>query len=144
MGQPTTIIVGLDGSQESRRALRWACREGHLRGKGVLAVAVSNVFPVTLDPLVGATAWESITDAETVSEATLTALVAEVVDDFPDVELTQKVLVGPPAEHLVKLSQEAAMLVVGSAGHGGFMGMMLGSTSRHVLTHSACTVVVVR
>ena len=139
-----TIVVGVDASQESRQALRWACQEAHRRGLDVLAVAVWGVFPVTLEPLVGSESWRNTNDNEKVTRATLAALVAEVTGDFPQVELTQKVLAGRPAEQLITLSAGAAMLVVGAQGHGGFMGMLLGSTSRHVLTHSKCTVVIVR
>ncbi len=144
MADPTTILVGIDGSKESRQALRWACQEAQLRGVDVLAVAVWNVFPVTVDPMVGTAAYENVKDPEQVTRATLEALTAEVAGDFPEVELAQKVTAGHPAEELIKLSTNASMLVVGAQGHGGFMGMMLGSTSKHVLSHSACTVVVVR
>lgn len=144
MAHPSTIVVGVDGSKESRQALRWACEEAALRSLDVLAVAVWNVFPITLEPLVGLTAWERTVDSEQVTRATLAALVAEVAGEFPEVALAQQVMTGHPAEELIKLSADAAILVVGAQGHGGFMGMLLGSTSKHVLAHSACTVVVVR
>ncbi|MEO6998902.1 MAG: universal stress protein [Terracoccus sp.] len=144
MADPRTIVVGIDGSKESRRALRWACEEARLRGLAVLAVAVWNVFPITLEPLVGTMPWEHIGEPEKVTQATLQAIAAEMADDFPEVRLDQRVLAGHPAEELIKLSADAFILVVGAQGHGGFLEMLVGSTSKHVLSHSACTVMVVR
>lgn len=144
MTHPTTLVVGIDGSKDSRRALRWACQEALGRGLDVLVVAVWNVFPVTLEPQVGTAAWDNTTESEAVTQATLAVLVAEAAGDFPNVKLAQRVLAGRPAEELTKLSTGASMLVVGAQGHGGFMGMLLGSTSKYVLTHSDCTVVIVR
>ena len=69
MAHPSTIVVGVDGSKESRQALRWACEEAALRSLDVLAVAVWNVFPITLEPLVGLTAWERTVDSEQVTGA---------------------------------------------------------------------------
>lgn len=144
MAGPRTIVVGVDGSKESRRAVRWACEEARLRGLDVLVVAVWNVFPITLEPLVGTTPWERIGDAEKVTQETLREIAGEVAGDFPEVRIDQLVLAGRPAEELVTLSADALMLVVGARGHGGVLEMLVGSTSKHVLSHSACTVVVVR
>ncbi|MDN5765293.1 MAG: universal stress protein [Humibacillus sp.] len=144
MAGPRTIVVGVDGSKESRTALRWACEEARRRGLDVLAVAVWNVFPITLEPLVGTTPWERIGDSEKMTQETLQAIAGEVAGDFPEVRLDELVLAGRPAEELVTLSADAFILVVGARGHGGFLEMLVGSTSKHVLSHSACTVVVVR
>lgn len=138
-----TIVVGVDGSPESRAALVWACQEAHLRGSAVTAVAVWNAFPVTTDPMTGLSAWE-FPDPEKTTRDTLRTMVKEVGDDFPGVTIHRLVLSGHPAEQLIRLSASASMVVVGAVGHGGFVGMLIGSTSRHVLAHSTCTVVVVR
>ncbi|MBC9821198.1 universal stress protein [Terrabacter sp. MAHUQ-38] len=143
MTQAGTIVVGIDGSKESREALRWACEEASLRKHHVLAVAVWNVFPVTTDPLLGTAAFDAV-DPERTTKETLSQFVTEARQRHPDIDVTPKVIAGHPAEQLITLSEGAAMLVVGAQGHGGFLGMLLGSTSRHVLNHSGCTVVVVR
>jgi nucleotide-binding universal stress UspA family protein len=143
MTQARTIVVGIDGSQASREALRWACEEASLRQQHVLALAVWNVFPVTTDPMLGTAAFEAI-DAERTTKDTLSQFVTDVRQQHPDIDVNPRVIAGHPAEQLSTLSVGAAMVVVGAQGHGGFLGMLLGSTSRHVLNHSHCTVVVVR
>ena len=143
MTQAKTIVVGIDGSKESREALRWACEEARLRQHQVLVVAVWNVVPVTTDPMLGTAAFEAV-DAERTTKDTLSQFVTEARLQHSDIDVTPRVIAGHPAEELITLSEGAAMLVVGAQGHGGFLGMLLGSTSRHVLNHSHCTVVVVR
>jgi nucleotide-binding universal stress UspA family protein len=61
-----------------------------------------------------------------------------------DVELTRTVTMGHPAKVLLDAAEGADLLVVGSRGHGGFAGMLLGSVSQHVVAHAPCPVVVVR
>jgi nucleotide-binding universal stress UspA family protein len=60
------------------------------------------------------------------------------------VQIQRRVTAGNAAQELIDLSEEAGLVVVGAKGHGGFVGMLLGSVSQHVLAHSRCTVVVVR
>lgn len=144
MTQRPTIVVGVDGSAVSRQALTWACEEAVLRDHQVLAVAVWNVFPITTEPLVGLDPWRPVSEPESVTRETLHDLVAEATAAVPGVRISEKVVAGHPAEQLIELSTTAVMLVVGAQGHGGFMGMLLGSTSKHVLAHSRCTVVIVR
>lgn len=144
MTHTPTIVVGVDGSAESRRALRWACDEAGLRGHDIVAASVWNVFPVTVEPLAGLGPWEVRDEPESVTRETLHDAVTDVSVDFPNVRITEKVVAGHPAEQLSELAGTATMLVVGARGHGGLLGMLLGSTSRHVLAHCPCTVVVVR
>ena len=62
----------------------------------------------------------------------------------PDIEVRQVVAEGHPAPILVKASEKADLLVVGSRGHGEFAGMLIGSVSEHCATHASCVVVIVR
>ena len=71
-------------------------------------------------------------------------IIDEVAADFTSVEIRQHVVAGNAAQELIKWSEHAEFVVVGAKGHGGFTGMLMGSVSRHVLAHSACTVVTVR
>ena len=74
------------------------------------------------------------------SRAALEAFVKETIDDGP---ATLQVVQGPPANVILALARDAALVVVGSRGHGELVGTLIGSVSRHVVTHASCPVVVV-
>jgi nucleotide-binding universal stress UspA family protein len=135
------IVVGVDGSEESKNALRWAARQSALTGAPLLAVttwfmptyAYGAAVPVPAD-----------FDFETDSRSSLADTILEVLGEHPDVEVSTAVLEGHPAPVLIKASSDASLLVVGSRGHGAFTGMLLGSVSEHCVSHATCPVVVVR
>ena len=137
------IIVGVDGSKESQRALAWACEQAR---PGILVIALSawSVPPAPASPPFGGFPWGTTVDMGDATRAMLNDVVTEVQADFPDVEIAQYVVAGNAAHELIKLSETADVVVVGAKGHGGFTGMLVGSVSQHVLAHSSCTVVVVR
>jgi nucleotide-binding universal stress UspA family protein len=70
--------------------------------------------------------------------------VAGLGEKYPDVQVEQRLRQGRPAKVLADASRGAALVVVGSRGHGGFASMLLGSTSRSLLHHAQCPVLVVR
>jgi nucleotide-binding universal stress UspA family protein len=74
----------------------------------------------------------------------LDELVAGLAGQAAGVEVRTSVEEGHPAEVLIERSKEADLLVVGSRGHGGFAGMLLGSVSHHLVAHASCPVVVLR
>ena len=74
----------------------------------------------------------------------LTREFRETLGDTPGIEVRTEVVDGSPAKALIDASQRADLLVVGTRGHGGFAGMLLGSVSQHVTAHAACAVTVVR
>jgi nucleotide-binding universal stress UspA family protein len=135
------IVVGVDGSEGSVAALRWAIGEGALRGAVVEAVSAfhvpyvgaASVMPLMLDP----------EEFEAAARAVLRKVV-EQVDDSSLVEpVRQLVLEGPASTVLVSAGKGASLLVVGARGHGGLAGMLLGSISRQVTEHADVPVVVV-
>lgn len=131
------IAVGLDGSQASVEAVRWAARQAGLTG-ATLELVTAWSFPVSY----GA---PSIPDVDWASEAEAIQADGRERAQLPtEVAVTSSVLQGHPADVLVARSVGADLLVVGSRGHGGFVGMHLGSISNHVVAHSACPVVVIR
>jgi len=138
------IVVGVDGSEGSRTALRWAINEARLRGATVSAVAAWQ-FPTYAYTGV-AVAPPTVEMEQAAREALAEAVrdeVAAVAGEASDVEITEVVLEGPSAATLIEASRGADLLVVGSRGYGGFRGLLLGSVSHQVSSHAHCPVVVV-
>ena len=139
----TTIIVGVDGSAGSIEALQWAVQEAELRGAKVRAISVWD-FPYAYGGLT-ATVPLPTEGLEDATRASLeTAIVAAVPDAAKAAAIERAVMSGNPSNVLVDESAHADMLVVGARGHGGFLGLLLGSTSDQIVKHAACPVVVVR
>jgi nucleotide-binding universal stress UspA family protein len=140
-----TIVVGVDGSEESKHALQWAFEEAALRGARLRVVHGWRLPTVGLGaPLL----WEPTPEAEAKLRQErldwLEALVHEIVGENPDVEIAADVIEDYPAQALIEAAQEAKILVVGSRGHGGFTELLVGSVSHQCIHHAPCTVVVVR
>ena len=134
------IVVGVDGSAASLRALRWAVRQAETTGGMVDAVAVWDVpssygfGPTVLDG----------EDLAAAAEQSLAAAVKDVSAEHPGVAVQRRVLRGHPAAVLLEQAKGADLLVVGSHGHGGFVGALVGSVSQQCVHHATCPVVVVR
>ena len=138
------IIVGVDGSDSSRRALGWAMRE-----------AASHQLPLTVisvhqDPARPATGiyWGVHSENNFKTELARKALqqfVDSVASETGEMvpEVTLSVTTGEVAEELIKATHDADMVVLGSRGSGGFNRLLLGSVSSQVVHHAACPVVVV-
>ncbi|WP_329128516.1 universal stress protein [Streptomyces sp. NBC_01476] len=135
------LIVGVDGSDSSLRALDWAVREAEVHEVGLR--------------LVHASRWEqyerALPDVRTerptgqiMSEHIVGSAGERVARLAPDLPLTVEVLTDDPVSALVQLGQDASALVVGHRGRGGVTGLLLGSTSLAVAAHADCPVVVVR
>ncbi|MBY5161942.1 universal stress protein [Salsipaludibacter albus] len=134
------IVVGVDGSDQSRAALARALEEARLRDAMVEAVHAWSP-PIYWGGLeYGVSQLPTRTEVEDAAAARLD----EVLASFPeDVVIEPLVVEGSPARVLVDLSQGADLLVVGSRGRGGFAGLVLGSTSHGVVGHAHCPVLVV-
>jgi nucleotide-binding universal stress UspA family protein len=140
------IVVGVEGSEGSRAALRWALKEASLR-RCTVEVVTAYVFPnapiypeVSYVPVEQPALAQQITDMQ---EAAISAEV-ETTGVGDTVEVTCHMLPGPAPGTLVRAAEGADLLVVGSRGRGGFLGLMLGSVSNYVTHHAPCPVVVVR
>lgn len=138
VGQPADrIVVGVDGSASSEQALRWAADQSWVTGQELHAVIAWHE-PVAFDASVtGDFDWGG--DAAGVLGKT----VANVLGEDGARSVVQDVHRGRPARVLVDASRGAGLLVVGSRGHGGFAGLLLGSVGQHVIAQAACPVVVV-
>jgi nucleotide-binding universal stress UspA family protein len=139
-----SIVVGVDGSEGSKAALRWALSQAHLTGLPIDAVTVWQP-PTQTGYLYGYIPTEL--DDESYAELagkTLDATVADVRAEFDQpVKVRTIVRAGHPALILLEAGRNAEVLVVGSRGHGAFAGMLLGSVSQHCVQHPTCPVVVV-
>ena len=83
-------------------------------------------------------------DPESDVEKALDAVVAQVLADHPGLQVNPRVVSGHPAPILVEASKGAELLVVGSRGHGEFVGMLIGSVSSYCATNAHCPVLVHR
>jgi nucleotide-binding universal stress UspA family protein len=133
------IVVGVDGSTSSLLALRWAARQAELTGARIDAI-YTWAYPVTAGwatyPSVD---WNPSDDGEKL----LTAAVDEVFGSQRPAGLRLLVREGGAAQILLSESKNSELLVVGSRGHGGFTGLLLGSVSAHCAEHARCPVLVV-
>jgi nucleotide-binding universal stress UspA family protein len=136
-GAPT-IVVGVDGSDSSRQALTWAVDYAALIGAEVDAVTSWN-YPTGYGMGGVASNWNPGEEAR----GLLAETVASVFGGDIAVPLTQVVREGNAAQVLLDETKDAQMLVVGSRGHGGFAGLLLGSVSAHCAEHARCPVLVI-
>ena len=130
------IVVGIDGSASSIDALRWAVRQAQLTGSVVKALMVWQ-YPGGVVPA-------GVEDFEAESRRALDGAIEGAFSGAPPVEVTRVVEEGEPAITLVGRSTRAALLVIGSRGHGAFVGMLIGSVGQYCVTHAHCPVVVLR
>jgi nucleotide-binding universal stress UspA family protein len=138
-GSRPRIVVGVDGSPSSQHALRWAARLADALGLSLEAVT-SWHYPQTYGwSLAYADDWQPSEDARRVQETA----VGEVFGDARPSDLVTEVVEGPAARVLLDAARGAAMLVLGSRGHGGFAGLLLGSVSSACAEHADCPVLVV-
>jgi nucleotide-binding universal stress UspA family protein len=134
------IVVGVDGSDPSKRALRWAANQAKLTG-AKLKVVTSWEYPPTLGwapPY--PSDFDPNEDARTALQETIEAVLGPEAALVGETEVTE----GHPAFVLTEAARGAELLVVGSRGHGAFAGMVLGSVSEYCAAHAPCPVVVVR
>jgi nucleotide-binding universal stress UspA family protein len=138
------ILVGVDGSGHSQRALEWAIREAAVRGTSLTVLTVNQV-PIS--------AWtgapirypqDKAAEAQLLQaaqDATDKAL-AHLSDSRPE-SVAVRSASGSPAEALVTASRDADLVAVGSRGAGGFARLLMGSVSSQVAHHAHCPVVIV-
>ncbi|HEX6247815.1 MAG TPA: universal stress protein [Nocardioidaceae bacterium] len=131
------VVVGVDGSTSSRKALDFAFDHASRSGSSVTAIHAwrnnARGFP-------GAGLVEEIQAAERI----LSEALAGYSDGYPDVKVTPEAIPIAPQRALADASQAAELVVVGSRGLGAFTGLLMGSVSQSVLHHAQCPVAVVR
>ena len=143
MSEWKTIVVGVDGSPGSRMALTWAAAEAAEHGAELV---VLNVWEHTLMPPAGSVSVSErfVPDESQRTADELVQVIKEELGEDPPVLVQPHVKQGRPAKVLIEESANADLLVVGTRGHGGFAGLVLGSVSQHVAAYAQCPVTVVR
>jgi nucleotide-binding universal stress UspA family protein len=137
------VVVGVDGSEQSLRAVEWAAREARRHAAPLLRI----VSAPALVPRMHApsTPPEEIACAlRGIAARALDAAITRAEEVAPGLPLTTELLSGPPALAVAESGAGASVLVVGARGAGGFAAMVLGSVSRYVASHAPGPVVVVR
>ena len=136
------IVVGVDGSDASVKALRWAVRQAELTGDSVEAVT-SWEYP--------AMSWGSMMpgmpedfDPQALATVALTEALEEALGAGGAEAVSKVVVMGNAAQSLLERAKGANLLVVGARGYSGFKATLLGSVGLHVTQHATCPVTVVR
>ncbi|WP_406164705.1 universal stress protein [Streptomyces sp. NBC_00996] len=132
--EPAYCVVGVDGSEHSAAAVDVAFEEAALRGAELRALYVWEAGPLRI--------FDEYAPQQE-ARRLLSETVAGRHDRYPEVDLHHELVVGHPVQVLTDASAHALALVVGTRGHGGFTGMLLGSVSQGVLHHARCPVIAV-
>jgi nucleotide-binding universal stress UspA family protein len=138
------IVVGVDGSASSMAALRWAVHQAELTG-GTVDAVVAWKMPATMTGFGFApVAVADGSDMEQTAQRVLDHAVSKVVGPEGGPAVRRLAVQGFPAPVLLDASAGADLLVLGSRGHGGFSGALLGSVGQHCVRHAHCPVVIIR
>ena len=132
------IVVGVDGSPSSAAALRWAAKQARLTGAEIHAIMTWEL-PTNYS-------WAPVVEGVDFADdcqKRLAEAVREALGEAEAHRVRYEALPGHPAWRLIEAAEGADLLVVGSRGHGGFAGLLLGSVSQNVVAHAPCPVVVV-
>jgi nucleotide-binding universal stress UspA family protein len=140
-----TVVVGVDGSDGGKAALDFAVEEAALRGARLMIVTVWEIPPAVVAGLAADSGFfeQSREEGHRHAEAIAAEAVARAAVLQPSVVCETRIVEGQEAKILLEESDDAVLLVVGSRGHGGFTGLLLGSVSQQVMGHARCPVTVV-
>jgi nucleotide-binding universal stress UspA family protein len=140
-----TIVVGVDGSEGGKAALEFAAEEAALRGARLKVVTAWEIPPAVVAGLAADSGFfdQSMIEARQHAEAIVAEAAARATQLQPSVVLEPRVVEGHEVKALLEEAKDATLIVVGSRGHGGFTGLLLGSISQQVVNHARCPVTVV-
>jgi nucleotide-binding universal stress UspA family protein len=142
MAKPGTIVAGYDGSAEAAAAIHWAAQQADLRGCPLHIVHVS-MWPLLTHKL-GPVPGVADSGLERSAQAILEDGVSHAKAAAPGLSVHSTLLHGLPASYLAEISAGQEMVVVGSRGLGGFLGLLVGSVSLELAATATCPVAVVR
>lgn len=138
------IIVGIDGSAHSRKALEWAISEAAVRHAPLTVLTVHQAVAGFYTSPIAYPGDEDLTNqAREMAQKETDDVLGKVGEGSRPPSVTVRAVSGLPAEELLRASADADMIVVGSRGAGGFASLLLGSVSGQVTHHAHCPVVVI-
>ena len=138
------IIVGIDGSSRSRRALEWAIHEAAIRHTPLTVLTVQQAITGYWGAPVAYPGDADLTEhARKVAQDETDVALGKLPAEARPPEVTVLAVAGIPAEEILGVARDADMIVVGSRGAGGFKKLLLGSVSSQIVHHTCCPVVVV-
>jgi nucleotide-binding universal stress UspA family protein len=137
------IIVGVDGSGHSRRALEWAMREAAMRHAPLTVLTVHPAIVGYFGGVVTTAGDLELTEQTQAAVKVETDQVLAALDGPHPESVTVRAVHGFPVEELVSASKGADMVVLGSRGVGGFTRMLMGSTAGQVVQHAHCPVLII-
>ncbi|WGD38561.1 universal stress protein [Lysinibacter sp. HNR] len=136
------VVVGVDTSEASEKAVQFAAAEADRTGQKLVAVYAWTP-PVTpgLEYL-----WSEqlLSNQREIAEEAMSIALAGICEEYPDLVLEKKIVQAPPVSVLVTESKEARLLVVGNRGRSGITRLLLGSVSHGVLSNLQCPTIVAR
>ncbi|WGD44454.1 universal stress protein [Streptomyces cathayae] len=137
------VVVGVDGSASGLAAAEVAAREARWRGAG-LRVVHAFLWSALHAPLGPSPFGPPESDVRNQAERLTAEAVERARSAAPEVHVTNVMVAGEPLTVLEAQSRAAELVVVGSRGMGGFVGLLAGSTAVHLAAHGPCPVLVVR
>jgi nucleotide-binding universal stress UspA family protein len=140
--RPARVVTGYDGSASAKAAVAWAADEAQRLGLPLTVVYAAEYTGLVGGPISTAPWIPGISIDEAARIAGRGAQIAR--DRYPDLDVHVRPVMGSAGTALVMESEGAALVVVGSRGHGELVGTLLGSVAARVAAHAACPVVVMR
>jgi len=138
------IIVGIDGSGHSQRALEWAVREAAARHLPLMVITVYQGVAGVWGSAIARPDDSALAEhAQKAAQAQLDEALARSGESQP-ASVVVRAVSGKPAEKLFSAAEDASLIVVGSRGTGGFARLPLGSVASHLAHHAHCPVVIIR
>jgi nucleotide-binding universal stress UspA family protein len=139
------ILVGVDGSAHSQRALEWAMNEAAVRHAPLTVLTIDPIAVSTWTgrPIRSEADEPDRAEAQQAVQAAADQAAGKLTGDARPASVTAQAISGNAAEELISRSPDSDLLVVGSRGSGGFARLILGSVSSQVLHHAQCPVVVI-
>jgi nucleotide-binding universal stress UspA family protein len=136
------IVVGVEGSDGSLEALKWAMGEARLRGAEIVALHAWT-YPVVTGTFEAVVPADIKVDFAAESKELLDRTIKTITGGNGGVTVRPEVVQKPAAQALIEASRDADLLVIGSRGLGGFRGLLLGSVGQQCAHHASCPVVII-